>query len=152
MKYKKKRRKSMQQEMFKERKKKSIFKRWWFWAGAFVVVTAIIGQNTPDAIVEKNPDKQQLIENKASAPNVSKPKAKKNDAEITLEEFYKIENGMSYEKVKKIVGSGGELTSSGGSGEYKIDMVTFEGNTFASNAIITFTNGKVSSKTQYGLE
>lgn len=72
---------------------------------------------------------------------------------ITLEEFYKIKDGMTYEEVKSIVGSSGEKTAESGDKKFKIVMVTWYGNGIAgSNANVTFTNGKVSGMAQVGLE
>ncbi len=77
-----------------------------------------------------------------------------DDAEyITLEEFNKIETGMSYEEVQEIVGSAGEVSVQSGSGEFSITMVTWYGNGMAgSNANVTFTNGEVTGKAQVGLK
>ncbi len=72
---------------------------------------------------------------------------------ITMEEFNKIENGMSYKKVCKIIGFNGELTSTAGSGEYVVEIYTWYGNGVAgSNANVTFQNGKVTGKAQVGLK
>lgn len=71
---------------------------------------------------------------------------------ITMEEYNKIEPGMTYEEVKEIVGSGGEVTSQAESGGINITMVTWYGNGVAgSNANVTFTNNEVTAKAQVGL-
>lgn len=72
---------------------------------------------------------------------------------ISMEEYNKIDTGMTYEQVKDIVGSAGEVTSQVESGGYKIVMITWYGNGIAgSNANVTFTNNKVTGKAQFGLE
>ena len=76
-----------------------------------------------------------------------------NSEYITLEEYYKIDTGMSYDEVKNIIGSHGELTSKVDSNGYVIEMYTWYGNGIAgSNANVTFENGKMTAKAQFGLE
>ncbi len=76
-----------------------------------------------------------------------------NDEKITLEEYNKIQNGMSYDEVVSIVGSPGTDTATSGAGGFTIRMVSWEGNgMLGSNANVTFTNGAVSGKAQFGLE
>ena len=71
---------------------------------------------------------------------------------ITMEEYNKIKMGMTYEEVKEIVGSAGEVTSQAGSGGYNITIITWYGNGVAgSNANVTFTNNEATAKAQVGL-
>ena len=78
----------------------------------------------------------------------------KNDSEyITLEEYNKIETGMTYEEVAEIVGSSGTVSSQVESNGLKIVIITWYGNGVAgSNANVTFTNNAVSGKAQVGLK
>lgn len=78
----------------------------------------------------------------------------KNDSEyITLEEYNKIEIGMTYEEVAEIVGSSGTVSSQVESSGFKIVIITWYGNGVAgSNANVTFTNNAVSGKAQVGLK
>ena len=78
----------------------------------------------------------------------------KNDSEyITLEEYNKIETGMTYEQVAEIVGSSGTVSSQVESNGYKIVIITWYGNGVAgSNANVTFTNNAVTGKAQVGLK
>lgn len=74
---------------------------------------------------------------------------------ITLEEFNKIESGMTYEQVKEIIGSDGTLTSdvSIGDEKYHTQIYSWYGNTITgANANVTFQNGKVVGKAQVGLK
>lgn len=72
---------------------------------------------------------------------------------ITLEEYNKIDTGMTYEEVKEIVGSAGTISSQVESGGYKIIIITWYGNgTAGSNANVTFTNNSVTAKAQIGLQ
>lgn len=93
------------------------------------------------------------VEEVTEIPTEAVTEAPKNDAKITLEEYNKIENGMSYDEVVSIVGSPGTENVSSGSGSYTIKMYSWEGNgMIGSNANVTFTNGSVSGKAQFGLE
>lgn len=73
---------------------------------------------------------------------------------IDLAQFEKIEIGMSYEDVKNIFGYDGELlTSSGENGtEDYYAIYSWNSENYISYATITFTGGKVSDKSQYGLK
>lgn len=72
---------------------------------------------------------------------------------ITMEEYNAIETGMSYDEVKEIVGSSGEISSQVESNSIKIVIVTWYGNGVAgSNANVTFTNNEVTGKAQVGLQ
>lgn len=72
---------------------------------------------------------------------------------ITLEEYNKIDTGMSYEDVQTIVGSPGTITSQVESNGIKIIIVTWYGDGVAgSNANVTFTNDAVTGKAQIGLK
>lgn len=72
---------------------------------------------------------------------------------ITMKEYNSIETGMSYDQVKEIVGSSGEVTSQVDSYGIKIMMITWYGNGMVgSNANVTFTNDEVSGKAQIGLK
>lgn len=77
-----------------------------------------------------------------------------NESEyMTMEEYNKIETGMTYEEVVEIVGSSGESMSKVEGNGTVIEMFTWYGNGMAgSNANVTFQNGKVTGKAQVGLE
>ncbi len=74
--------------------------------------------------------------------------------EIDLAQYEKIEIGMSYADVKEIFEFDGELiTSSGENGtEDYFAIYSWYGDNYASYATITFTGGRVSDKSQIGLE
>ena len=72
---------------------------------------------------------------------------------ITIEEFNKIETGMTYEDVCEIIGSKGTISSEVETPGYKIVIVTWYGNgTAGSNANVTFTNNSVTGKAQVGFQ
>ena len=72
---------------------------------------------------------------------------------ITMEEYNQIENGMTYEEVKEIVGSNGEVSSTVSMNGTTVTIYTWYGNGVAgSNANVTFTNNEVTGKAQVGLK
>lgn len=72
---------------------------------------------------------------------------------ITLDEYNRIENGMTYEDVVNIIGSNGSQTSTVTSNGINITMYSWYGNGAAgSNANVTFTNNTVTGKAQIGLK
>lgn len=76
-----------------------------------------------------------------------------NSEYITLEEFNKIEPGMTYETVSKIVGSKGTVSSQVTMNGINNTIITWYGNGLAgSNANVTFLNNKVNGKAQVGLK
>ena len=79
-----------------------------------------------------------------------------SEASISLEEFNKIETGMTYKEVCDIVGGEGTLGSSvdvGVGDEYKTEIYQWTGDgSIGANANVTFQGGKVVSKAQIGLK
>ncbi|WP_050615567.1 DUF3862 domain-containing protein [Bacillus testis] len=76
-------------------------------------------------------------------------------AEITLEQFNAIENGMSYEEVTKIIGGEGEVLSESGEKGTNLHTVIYvyqgKGN-LGANANFTFQGNKLVNKAQFGLK
>lgn len=79
-----------------------------------------------------------------------------SEASISLEEFNKIETGMSYKEICDIVGGEGTLSSSVDVGigeEYKTEIYQWTGSgSIGANANVTLQGGKVISKAQIGLK
>lgn len=79
-----------------------------------------------------------------------------SEASISLEEFNKIETGMTYQEICDIVGGKGTLSSSvdvGLGGEYKTEIYQWTGSgSIGANANVTLQGGKVISKAQIGLK
>jgi hypothetical protein len=82
----------------------------------------------------------------ASEPLVGEP-------EITLAEFDQIKQGMTYDQITKIIGVAGEVTSSYEASDPKWSSKTYQykGRSVGSTAMVMFTGGVVSSKSQFGL-
>ncbi len=69
-------------------------------------------------------------------------------ARITLDEFNKIDAGMTKKEVDDIVGSKGELSSSND----LVKTYSYEGNDTFAFALVSYVNGKVSNLSQSGLK
>lgn len=81
--------------------------------------------------------------------------SKENDEDecyITLEEFNKIENGMTYDQVKNIVGCEGTVNSDTEVENFKMTVYSWYGKDRISNAIVDIENNKLVNKTQIGLQ
>jgi hypothetical protein len=71
---------------------------------------------------------------------------------VTLANFNRIREGMSYQEVVSILGSPGELTASSDVAGIKTVMYQWEGESFGANMNAMFQNGKLVTKAQFGLE
>lgn len=77
-----------------------------------------------------------------------------NKPTINKKEFNKIKTGMTYDQVKEIIGSDGEVKSEvGGKGEKDHTIVyVWKGvGAIGANATMTFQNGVLQAKAQFGL-
>ena len=71
---------------------------------------------------------------------------------ITLEEFNKIQNGMTYDQVKEIVGCEGTVNSDTEVMGSKMTIYSWYGKNGISNANVSIQDNKLVNKTQIGLE
>ena len=72
---------------------------------------------------------------------------------MTLDEFNRIEMGMSHAQVKEIVGGAGKITAKSEVAGITTAVVEFEGSgSVGANANVTFQDGRVVAKAQYGLK
>jgi hypothetical protein len=73
---------------------------------------------------------------------------------ITKEQYDKINNGMNYKEVVKIVGGEGEIVSESGEKGSKMYAigVTYEGKGGSGSASLVFMGDELKSKSQYGLK
>lgn len=75
-----------------------------------------------------------------------------NSELITMKEYNQIATGMTFDEVKEIVGSAGEISAQSKVNDIEIIIVTWYGNKLTgANANVTFTNGEVTGKAQVGL-
>jgi uncharacterized cupin superfamily protein len=110
--------------------------------------------------VESEVKEHNKIIEKSEEAEKSNPKAEPENKEtkidrLNLINYYRIEHGMTYQQVKAILGPASEELSSSSFGagtEFatKTVMLTWEGS-WGKNAIITFQNGRVAMKSQFGL-
>lgn len=73
---------------------------------------------------------------------------------VTMANFSKIKNGMKYADVVKILGKEGEVLSESEVSGYKTVMYKWDGDEggFGANMNAMFQNGKMMSKSQFGLK
>lgn len=71
-----------------------------------------------------------------------------SDVKVTIEQFNKLENGMTEAQVFEILGGEGSLITESGS----LKMYNYAGENAISSASVTIQDGKLMSKTQVGLE
>lgn len=71
---------------------------------------------------------------------------------VTMENYGKLETGMSYEEVVAILGEPGEEISSNEIGGIKNAMYMWEADSFGGNMNAMFQNGELIQKSQFGLD
>lgn len=71
---------------------------------------------------------------------------------MTLEKFNKIETGMTYQQVVEIAGEEGTLSTESSYANQTMKIYYWYASNGISNATISFMNGKVTAKSQIGLE
>ena len=71
---------------------------------------------------------------------------------MTLEKFNKIETGMTYQQVVNIVGEEGTLSTESSYANQTMKVYYWYASNGISNATVSFMNGKVTAKSQLGLE
>lgn len=128
-----------------EKEKNPIYKKWWFWVIIVVVVIGVVGA-TQGETTNTSVQPETNTENTAGSSNEAQ------DVKVTLAQYNQIKDGMTYKEVVEIFG--GKETSSSESeiAGIKSQIMTWNGNGTFSLVTIGFTDGKVSSKSQTGLE
>lgn len=107
-------------------------------------------QGTQAPATKEEPKKEEVMKEEPK-----KEEAPKNKPGISKAEFDQIQNGMSYDEVKAIIGSDGEvLSESGQAGEqFHTIMYKWDGEKgFGANANFMFQEGKLQNKSQFGLK
>lgn len=104
----------------------------------------------PASSNQTNSQSQQENATQQTPKEGSKPK---DDGLITYEEYSKIQSDMTYNEVVEIVGSYGYEMSRVELSGYQTVIVAWDGKgSVGANANVTFQNGKVIAKAQFGLE
>lgn len=151
--------------MKEAKQKKAFYKKWWFWVLAAIVAASAVGNSTDDKEVAKEaapkaeetaaPAKQD-VKKEETPKEQPKPEPKKEEPKkdgISKAEFEQVQNGMSYDEVKGIIGSEGELQSESEVAGYKTVMYMFKGESgIGANATMMFQNNELTSKSQFGLK
>ncbi|HDR7611424.1 TPA: DUF3862 domain-containing protein [Bacillus mycoides] len=117
-------------------------------------------QETQAPAAKEEPKKQEVKKEEPKKEEPKKEEAKKEEAPknkpgISKAEFDQIQNGMSYDEVKSIIGSDGEvLSETGQAGEqFHTIMYKWDGEKgFGANANFMFQKGKLQNKSQFGLK
>ncbi|CAH2464436.1 MULTISPECIES: DUF3862 domain-containing protein [Bacillus cereus group] len=105
---------------------------------------------TTTPVTKEEPKKE---EPKKEEPN--KEEAPKNKPGISKAEFDQIQNGMSYEEVKNIIGSDGEVMSESGQAGDQFHTIMYSWKNekgLGANARFMFQEGKLQNKSQFGLK
>jgi hypothetical protein len=77
----------------------------------------------------------------------------KDTTGVNMENYSKLQTGMSYEEVVRILGKQGEEMSSNDIAGYRTVMYMWDGDSgFGANMNAIFQNGKLVSKAQFGLK
>lgn len=91
--------------------------------------------------------------NKTNNSNQTNTAVEQKQEKLTLEKFNKIETGMTYDQVVEIIGEEGTVLSESEIANIKTTMYSWYGEgSIGANANITFQNGKVTAKVQFGLK
>lgn len=83
--------------------------------------------------------------------NESENNKKENGCYMTLEKFNQIENGVSYEDVVNTIGCDGTLSTETSYGDSSMKIYYWYAKDGISNATFSFTDNKLSAKSQIGL-
>ncbi|AUS08335.1 hypothetical protein C1X05_05485 [Laceyella sacchari] len=132
-------------------------KKWMIGCGAFVGLFLMLGacaalMSSVDTDKDNLQTDKKSISEKVDTPAMSTPEpAVKENDEVTMEEFKKIKNGMTYEEVVKIIGFEGTEMSSSEIGGIKTIMYSWQ-NDDGSNMNAMFQNNKLNTKAQFGLK
>jgi hypothetical protein len=117
-------------------------------------ILIVVGCSCPKmAEIQKELDKAKTSPTPVtgSSPSSSPAKTSSGDAELSLDKFNQLKNGMSYEDTVEIMGGEGSQILSSGEGKYKIETYKWEGPNFQ-YVMLTFMGGKMNSKAQNGLK
>lgn len=71
---------------------------------------------------------------------------------VTLEKFNKLETGMTYKQVVEIIGEDGTLSTESSYGDQSFKVYYWYSSNGISNATVSFSNGKLTAKSQIGLD
>ncbi|HIE8455386.1 TPA: DUF3862 domain-containing protein [Bacillus cereus] len=127
-----------------------------------VIAAALGGGDDKKETTSSEPkqETQAPVTKETPKEEVKKEEPKKEDTQknkpgISKAEFDQIQNGMSYDEVKAIIGSDGEVLSESGQAgdQFHTIMYKWDGEKgFGANANFMFQEGKLQNKSQFGLK
>lgn len=131
-----------------DNKKKPIYKKWWFWLIIIIVIAGIGGAGASNQDTNTSTATQSTEE----VSNNTTVTSEEKDVRVTLEQYNQVQDGMTYDEVVSIFGGKENSSSESEIAGIKSEVKTWSGNGTFSVVSIGFTDGKVSSKSQTGLE
>lgn len=131
--------------------KKPIYKKWWFWVIIVVIIIAIGGAGANNQN-ENTTTSSQEVSNASNEPVANDTSTEQENIRVTLEQYNQVQDGMTYDEVVSIFGGKENSSSESEIAGIKSEVKTWNGNGTFSVVSIGFTDGKVSSKSQTGLE
>lgn len=114
--------------------------------GLFVLILVIVVATSPKSTPASNTTNSSQTTNSQS---VSQPQAKSG---VTLANFNKLADGISYRQAVSILGEEGVVSSESNVAGYKTILYTWKADNWGGNMNAMFQNDKLISKAQFGLK
>ena len=134
-----------------DNEKKPIYKKWWFWVIIVVIIIAIGGAGANNQN-ENTTTSSQEVSNSSNESVANDTSTEQENIRVTLQQYNQVQDGMTYDEVVSIFGGKENSSSESEIAGIKSEVKTWNGNGTFSVVSIGFTDGKVSSKSQTGLE
>ena len=134
-----------------DNEKKPIYKKWWFWLIIVVIIIAIGGAGANNQN-ENTTTSSQEVSNSSNESVANDTSTEQENIRVTLQQYNQVQDGMTYDEVVSIFGGKENSSSESEIAGIKSEVKTWNGNGTFSVVSIGFTDGKVSSKSQTGLE
>lgn len=120
--------------------------------GSLIAIAVLIAATSPTLSEADQAAKRDSAARAAAYPPSVTAPAAISDPGISMAEFSKIKTGMSYNRVKSIIGGPGEVLSENSIAGHHTIMYKWDGESgFGANANVMFQNRKVIQKSQFGL-
>ncbi len=118
---------------------------------AIVIIAAIIGGNDDSASSSANSNSDTTIQKNNVSSEQANTATEKGTTGLTEEKYDSIETGMTYDEVVNIIGEDGTNISESEVAGIKTVIYEWTASDSWGNANITFQNGKVVNKAQFGV-
>ena len=135
-----------------ETEKKPIYKKWWFWVIVIIVIIAIGGAGASNQTTNTATSSAATENTSNEVTTTDNASDETENVGVTLAQYEQIEDGMTYDEVVAIFGGKEASSSESEVAGIKSEIMIWNGNGTFSAVTIGFTDGKVSSKSQTGLE